>query len=357
MPTKRDVKIIIMGLGNIGRVLLRQLLETREVVARRTGLKLVPIGLADISGLLADPNGLLESTLRAALAAAQAGQLLDTLPGIRPLDKIAGLLRKDVILADVTASPQTDPTLRSALKAGCGIVLANKIPLAGAWAAAKPLFEYPRLRYEVTVGAGLPVIGTLQYLLNTGDEVIAIEGCLSGTLGYWCTELERGVTYSAAVSEAYSLRYTEPDPRDDLSGRDVARKALILARSAGWPLELADLAVEPLYPEELSGVSVQTFIADAGNLDANYARRIEQARAKGQVLRYVARVGPEEGHVGLVGVPKDSPLGTLRGPGNYIALYTRRYDEVPLVIAGPGAGPEVTAAGVLEDLIDLARQM
>jgi len=353
----KQIPIIILGLGNVGSALLRQILDTRDALARRANLRLIPIALADVSGLLFDPDGLPEEILRAALETTANGGLLDALPGIRPLDEVNDALRPGAILADVTASPRTEPTLRAALDAGCGLVLANKIPLAGPWAKAKPFFEHPRLRYEVTVGAGLPVIATLRYLLDTGDRVTAIEGCLSGTLGYLCAELERGVSYSAAVSQARALGYTEPDPREDLSGRDVARKALIMARTAGWPLEMADLTVEPLYPERLAGVSTTEFMATTPTLDEEYTARVEEAQAGGQVLRYVARVGPDGGEVGLVAVPRGRGAVTapLHGPANYIAFHTGRYAEIPLVISGPGAGPEVTAAGVLGDVINLAQ--
>jgi homoserine dehydrogenase len=353
MTHYRSIPIVLMGVGNIGGTLLHQVLETREPLARRTGLRLMPIALADASGLLFDAEGLAEETLRAALQAISGGRLLEAVPGIRLLDEIYAVLRPEAILADLTASTKTVPTLRAALEAGCGVVLANKIPLAAPWAEAQPFFEYPRLRYEVTVGAGLPVIATLRYLLDTGDQVTAIEGCMSGTLGYLCAELERGVSYSVAITQARALGYTEPGPRDDLSGKDVARKALILARSAGWPLEMDDLTIEPLYPETLASVSMDEFMAALPAVDAEYAARIGQAQAEDKVLRYVAQVDPNGGMVGLMAVPKDSPLGALRGPANYVSLRTARYDDLPLVISGPGAGREVTAAGVLGDIIEL----
>ena len=347
------VPIILLGLGNVGGTLLRQILDTRDTVAHRSELRLVLIGVADVRGLLFNPEGLPEETLRAVLQATANGGLLETLTALQPLSGVEGALQSGTILADVTASTKTEPSLRAALAADCGIVLANKIPLSGPWANAKAFFQYPRLRYEVTVGAGLPVIDTLHYLLDTGDQITVIEGCLSGTLGYLCAELEGGVSYSAAVSQARSLGYTEPDPRDDLSGKDVARKALILARTASWPLEMSDLTVEPLYPESLAAVSVERFMATTPTLDKEYTARTSEVQAEGKVLRYVARIGPEGGKVGLTAVPQDGPLGALRGPANYIALHTTRYNKVPLVLSGPGAGPEVTAAGVLGDLIKL----
>ena len=352
-----QIPIILVGLGNIGGTLLRQILETREVQDKRTGMPLMPIAVADVSGALIDLDGLPDETLEAAQAATADGGLLNAMEGIRPLDELHGTLRPGAILADMTATPKTVPTLRAALNAECGVVLANKIPLAGSWKQAQLLLDHPNLRYECTVGAGLPVIDTLHYLLDTGDQVTTIEGCLSGTLGYLCAELERGTPYSKAVAQARELGYTEPDPRDDLSGKDVARKALILARTAGWPLEEDNLAIEPMYDDALAKLSIDEFLETAQTMDRQVARRVAQAKSAGQVLRYVARVSPTGGTVGLTAVDRDGPLGALRGPANYVALYTSRYDQLPLAISGPGAGPQVTAAGVMGDVIKLARHM
>lgn len=348
------VPIILLGPGNVGRALLRQLLDTRDVLARRAGLQLTLAGLADSRALLLDPAGLSGDSLEIALQAKAGGRSLGALPGAGPLSDLTAALQPGAILVDVTASTATGSTLQAALRAGGGVVLANKHPLSGPWAEARTLLEDTRLRYEATVGAGLPAIATLRTLLSTGDRVTAVEGCLSGTLGYLCAQLERGASYSAAVSQAKSLGYTEPDPREDLSGRDVARKALILARTAGWSLEMDDLSVKALYPESLSAVSTPEFMAALPTLDEPYARRVREAQAGGQVLRYVARVGSKGGQVGLETVDQGSLLGALRGPANYLALHTDRYDQEPLVISGPGAGPGVTAAGVLGDIIDLA---
>jgi homoserine dehydrogenase len=358
------VNIILLGLGNVGSALLRQILGTREMLRRRLGRQLVPVAVADISGVLFDPDGLPEASMLAALEATAEGRFLHGLPGILPLSMLGDALRPGTVLADLTASPETGPTLQAALDEGCNIVLANKIPLVQPWAEAQALLATPRLRYEVTVGAGLPIIATLRTLLDTGDRVAAIEGCFSGTLGYLCAQLEGGEPYATAVHQARALGYTEPDPREDLGGRDVARKALILARTVrlsapdatGWPLKMSDLSVEALYPDSLTGVTTEAFMDAAATLNETYADRFNAARAEGDTLRYVARISPEDRDVGLTSVPKDSPLGALRGPANYVAFHTKRYDDVPLVISGPGAGPEVTAAGVLGDVIDIVRQ-
>jgi homoserine dehydrogenase len=356
VTSNRIIPVIFLGVGNIGGTLLRQILNGSDAITRRTGLQFTPVALADVSGVLLDPDGLPEATLYAALETVTGGGLLEAIPGIQPLDNVRAALQPGIIVADMTATPKTRPTLLAAMEAGCGVVLANKIPLAADWHEARAFFEYPNLRYECTVGAGLPVIDTLHTLLDTGDRVTQIEGCLSGTLGYLCTELERETPYSSALAYARAQGYTEPDPREDLSGKDVARKSLILARTAGWSLQESSLNIEPLYPQSLAGISVKDFMAEARTLDDQYAARVGKAKRSGRVLRYVAQVGPEGGTVGLVAVERDGPLGSLRGPANYVALHTERYNRSPLVISGPGAGKQVTAAGVMGDIIKLANQ-
>jgi len=357
------VPLILLGLGNVGQALLRQILGPADSLMRQAGLRPVPTALADSSGVLFDPDGLPEERLDAALRAKADERGLGALPGSRPLDSLLSALLPGAIVVDATASTRTEPFLRAALEAGCSVALANKHPLSGPWEQARGFLQHARLRYEATVGAGLPVIATLRTLLATGDRIAAIEGCFSGTLGYLCAALERDQFYATAVAQARALGYTEPDPREDLSGRDVARKALILSRTvracssdaSGWAIDLASVAVEPLYPDTLADVSVEAFMASASELDASYAARFAAAGAGGQTLRYVARIGPEGSSVGLVTVLRDSSLGALRGPANYVAFHTERYHDVPLAISGPGAGPEVTAAGVLGDIVDLVK--
>lgn len=356
-PDMRVMPVIMLGIGNVGSMLLRLIQETRITAAQRKKLELRLIGLGDISGLLYDPAGLSDDLLQAAQRAAEQHQVLSVLPGIRPLDELPGLLAAGIVLVDVTAAKNTGGLLQEALAAGGGVVMANKNPLTGLWQDTQMLFERPPVRYECTVGAGLPVIRTLKHLLDTGDQAIRIEGCLSGTLGYLCAGLEQGTPYSQIVTQARSLGYTEPDPRDDLSGHDVARKALILARTAGWPLEMSDLVVEPLYPASLAGLSVDEFLTAVRHLDDEYASRFNEAQAEGCTLRYIAQIGPEGGTVALAPVSKASPPGVLRGPANHIAFRTRYYSDLPLAISGPGAGPLVTAAGVLDDILDLASDL
>jgi homoserine dehydrogenase len=354
MTEMHRVPLIILGLGSVGRVLVRQILATREVISSRAGLDLNVVAVVDSQAALSTRSGLTDESLQLALKHKRSNRSLDSLADGQSHRALSDLLVPETILVDVTASSETVSWLEDAARMGCGLVLANKHPLAGDSSRAQKLLAYRDLRYETTVGAGLPVISTLRNLLVTGDSVKQIEGCMSGTLGYLCSQIENGVPYSTAVRQARSLGFTEPDPREDLSGRDVARKALILARTVGWALETTQLAVEALYSDRLSGVSTDMFIDQVQALDGEYSQRNEEAQMHGKVLRYVAHVDPKGGSVGLTAVEKNSLMGALRGPANYFAFRTERYAQEALIISGPGAGLEVTASGVLNDIIDLA---
>ena len=209
--------------------------------------------------------------------------------------------------------------------------------------------------YETNVGAGLPFIDMLQSLMRSGDELKLFGGILSGSLSMIFGLLEDGVAFSAAVEKAIQLGFTEPDPRDDLSGMDVARKLLIIAREVNLELELDDIEVEPVIE---SG-----FAADADNdglierlkeLDEGFAARVESAKAEGGVLRYVGRIENGRCSVSVDVIPKNAPLGSIRDGENALVLHTRYYQPIPLVLRGYGAGADVTAAGVFGDLLRTA---
>jgi len=239
------------------------------------------------------------------------------------------------------------------------VVLANKKPVT----AHKQQYDALRaaaqargrgLLHEATVGAGLPIIDTYQKLIESGDRVAKIEGCPSGTLGYLFGELGRGASFSAALRGAIAKGYPEPDPRDDLSGMDVARKALILGRLLGFAGELEDIAVESLVPPGAERLNLEEFLAALEQYDDAWAQRVASARAGGGVLRYRAIVSPRRIRVGLVAVPASSPMAALNGTDNQFIFTTQRYRTNPLVITGPGAGPAVTAGGILNDVLKLA---
>jgi aspartokinase/homoserine dehydrogenase 1 len=352
----RDV--VLLGAGTIGCAVL-DLLAAHP--ARFARVRLVAV--MDRRGALIDPEGLSRQTLAAIAAAKRGGQSLGDHPGARrgtPREVLHDLTQRALvrpILVDVTAD-DTLQLLRHAAAAGFDLVLANKKPLTAAQNDVEALRatiaeRNGALRFEATVGAGLPTIAALEQLVGTGDRVRRVEGCLSGTLGVVLSALETGTPFSVAVHDALARGYTEPDPRDDLSGLDVARKALILGRMLGQRREFDMLAPESLVRRGAS-LSVEKWLAGLARDDAWWAERADAARGAGATLRYVASVTPAGIEVGLRAVPRESPLGQLRGAANQLVITSDRYHDSPLVITGPGAGPEVTATGVLADLRGLA---
>ena len=246
--------------------------------------------------------------------------------------------------------------MQAAVRKGCGVVLANKLPLAGDLAWFDELTSAPS-RWETTVGAALPVISTLRTILDSGDEVQRIEGSLSGTLGYIASELEAGAPFGATVREAKKRGYTEPDPRQDLGGLDAARKALILGRMLGYRLEMADVQVEPLYPAAMNRLSVDEFLQQADELNAAMTLRASNLTAGGRKLRYAAVVANGRCSVGFVGADPTTKLGSIRTTDSIVVFTTRCYSDNPLAVSGRGAGQEVTANGVLGDIVSLSREM
>jgi homoserine dehydrogenase len=337
-------KIILIGLGKVGHEVIRQLDDC--------ALPLEVCALADSTAYVAgDP--LDTQLINSAIHAKALGESLASLPNAQPLKDLSDHFNKGTIIVDTSAARGID--WGNAIKNECKLVFANKNAHAAPWAQASILYNQPGIRYESTVGAGLPVIASLRSQVVSGDRITCIEGVMSGTLGYLCSQLEAGVSYSQAIKQAFDAGYTEPDPRDDLSGFDVLRKALILARTAGWHLEERDFTIEPLYDERLVGMPVAEFFNLTPLLDETYAQRIEKATREGRVLRYLATITSKGGKIGLQAVERSSQVGALQGPGNYFAIYSQRYNKIPLAIAGPGAGIEVTANGVLNDIIALLR--
>jgi aspartokinase/homoserine dehydrogenase 1 len=209
-----------------------------------------------------------------------------------------------------------------------------------------------RFYYETNVGAGLPVIETLQSLIRSGDKIISIEAILSGTLSYIFNTFKTGISFHDVVQKAKESGFTEPDPRIDLSGMDVARKILILARECGADLELDDIKVNNFLPDEcLNAASVDDFFNSLKNNEAFFQSLLEGAEKDNRVLRYIASFKENKIEVGLQKVSTEHPFYSLHGSDNIVAFETERYDNSPLVIKGPGAGAEVTAAGVLNDIL------
>ncbi|XP_011629283.1 uncharacterized protein LOC18425229 isoform X2 [Amborella trichopoda] len=277
----------------------------------------------------------------------------------KKLIEVGGLLASStgLVYIDCSASADTIIILKSVIEIGCFAVLANKKPLTSDIDIYDKLVSCPRhIRYESTVGAGLPVITSLNRLLTSGDPVHRIIGSVSGTLGYVMSELEDGKPFSEVVRAAKQLGFTEPDPRDDLSGMDVARKALILFRLLGGRTNIGNIKVESLYSDLMGPekMSTQDFLDNGLEmLDDELKKKVNVASSTGNVLRYVCVIEGSSCQVGLLEVPQNSPLGRLKGSDNLIEIYSRCYRELPLVIQGAGAGNDTTAAGVLADIVDL----
>ena len=359
VSTKADV--VVLGFGRIGRELAAQLGIAKEAQGPH-GARVVAV--IDRSGYVFNPRGIPRRRLAELTQEKETGRsLAEARGGIRAdarqaLHDVAQHALSRPILVDVTAGDTSD-ILETALHAGMDIVLANKRPLAEASGAPGGLRRAAaargrRLLHEATVGAGLPIIDTIKKLQESGDEILRIEGCPSGTLGYLFGELGRGTSFSSALRAAMQLGYTEPDPREDLSGMDVARKALILGRLLGFEGELDAVEVESLVPAEFRECSVREFITRLEEMDPAWRARVDRARSAETVLRYRATVSPTTVHVGLVGVSLGSSFATLTGTDNQFAITTARYRTNPIVITGPGAGVAVTAAGVLNDVLKLA---
>lgn len=363
----REAKLTLLGLGQIGRELARQIVSQHPHLHRDLGIDLKVVAVADRSGIQIDDKGFTPAALQRFAKRKESGSRLFDRDSPLTLHELEAMMRAELwmlpsyrpVLVDLT-SEETAPLLLEALEHGFHVVCANKKPLAG------PQIEFDRLmetakehglsvRYEATAGAGLPVLDTIAKLQSSGDTIETILGCFSGTLGFLMTSLEDGVAFSAAVKQAWELGYTEPDPRDDLSGKDVARKALILARTLGYRAEPDDIKLEPLFHDDGAHADAASFVASLSALDDEYRERVERARRSGKVLRYVAKIRRRSISVGIEAVPSTSPLAHLRGTANQVAIYSKRYTN-PLIVTGPGAGATVTAAGVLNDIVAIAME-
>jgi bifunctional aspartokinase / homoserine dehydrogenase 1 len=353
------MEVVLLGFGQIGQALASLLARVD-----RPALSLRVAGVIDRSGFIFDPDGISARRLAGLAAEKRKGRRLADLPkgqaasAEKAVSHIAGYALTRPVLVDLTAD-DTVPALEQALTHGMDLVLANKRPLADRRAVSDGLWQTARARgrrilHEATVGAGLPIIDTYHKLVESGDRVDRIEGLLSGTLGYVLSEVSAGVPFSRAVRSAMTKGYTEPDPRDDLSGMDVARKALILARLLGYQGELRQSSVESLVPKWARSLSREEFVNRLEELDPQWKRRADAAATEGSVLRYVALVTPSKIAVGVQAVSMTSPLAGIKGSDNQLVFTTARYKTNPLVITGPGAGAEVTAAGVLNDILRLA---
>jgi aspartokinase/homoserine dehydrogenase 1 len=360
----QEVSLLVLGKGTVGSQLLTQIHAGSDQLERDHDVLLRVVGIVGRRGATFDDRGIDLDSWQARTAEADGAG--EPVPDVN--DLLERLRRMPVpILVDCTAADGMERVYEEAFARGIHVVAANKKPLTIPWADRERLMGSARKQhrfynYETTVGASLPVIDTLKNLVRTGDHVRLIEGSFSGTLGYVVNEMMAGAKLSEAVRKARELGYTEPNPAEDLSGMDVARKALILARELGLTLSVSDLKVEPLVSTGLPpDAPVEDFFVALQGLDDQMSAHLEALRQEGKSLRYLARIDPSATGtgrpvctVGPVSVDGDHPSTRLRGTESFVAFTTERYRQYPLLVQGAGAGGPVTAAGVLADILKIS---
>jgi bifunctional aspartokinase / homoserine dehydrogenase 1 len=355
----QTVSVGIIGPGVVGAALIAQVQDQLESLRSDFGVDLRVRGIASSTKMLVgEPIDL--STWREDLASGK---------GVKPMSLIgfAAHIQSSslphAVICDCTASDLVSEFYETWLQQGIHIITPNKKANSGPMAYYTAMREAQRrlnthFFYEANVGAGLPIISSIRDLLRTGDQFLEIEGIFSGTLSFIFNEFDGSEPFSAVVARAKELGYTEPEPRDDLGGVDVARKVVILAREIGINIELGDVPVKSLVPEELRGseISTEQFMARLPDSDAALTAMATEAADAGELLRYVGVINATTGKcaVELRRYSKSHPFGRLQGSDNIVSFRTRRYDKQPLVVQGPGAGAAVTAAGVFADMLRLA---
>lgn len=344
---RKTTTLFIAGIGAIGGALLQQIYDyssdTLKVIgacnSKRTLWFSETVEPVDISRVLSQ-NGVEKnwSTI---------------------IQKIMPKNNEQVVFVDATGDAEVADLYLELFRNGIHVVTPSKIANSRSQSHFNSLKETAgdydvQFGYETNVGAGLPVIEPLRNLMATGDEIVEVSGVLSGTMTYLFSQLDSGKTFSESVIKARQLGYAEPDPRDDLSGEDVARKMLILARTCGISIERDDFVAESITPKTLINSDPVTFFEKLSDFDDQWSQRLLKLKKQDKTLRYVGTLNKKGIRVGLQEVDKSTPLGSLTGTNNLIQIKTRRYFDQPLIIQGPGAGKEVTAAGVLADLLKIS---
>ncbi len=350
----RVLNLYLVGTGLIGKTLLKQIFDQSEYLRAEKLLKVCVVGMSNTKKMLLDPKGISLDDWRERLL---TDGVTTSLPAF--VEKIKDYNLPNSVFIDCTSDKDIVQFYESLLDANISVVTPNKVANSG------PYAEYRRLQrtalnrgvkflYETNVGAGLPIINTVQGLITSGDRFLKIEAILSGTLSFIFNTFRPGTSFADVVREAKEKGYTEPDPRDDLSGQDVARKILILAREAGFPLEPEDVTITNLLPEScLAATTIPAFFDELERNNDYFENLLTDAEANGEKLRFIARFENNKASIGLRKVDAEHPFYQLTGADNIVSFTTERYKDRPLVIKGPGAGAEVTASGVFADVVSI----
>ena len=348
------LNLFICGVGTVGGSLVEQIHSQRQKLMQENGLQLNVVGIADASRAMFSREGFDLSNFREELKAKGVPG------GTRELrDGIIGMNIFNSVFVDCTASPDVAALYKDLLQHNVSVVAANKIAASSAYDNYRELKQTARQRgvkylFETNVGAGLPIINTINDLIHSGDKILKIEAVLSGTLNYIFNKLSADVPFSRAIRMAQEEHYSEPDPRIDLSGKDVIRKLVILAREAGYRLEQDDVEKHLFVPDDFFQGTLDDFWQRVPSLDAQFEERRRVLEAEGKHWRFVARLDGGRASVGLEEVAIGHPFYGLEGSNNVILLTTERYREYPMMIQGYGAGASVTAAGVFADIMSIA---
>ena len=347
------LNLFICGIGTVGGMLLEQIRTQQKILMQSKRLKLNVVGISDVYNFILDRDGIdldnYEKILR-------AGEPANT-DNMR--DEIVKMNIFNSVFVDCTASRQIAALYQTLLEHNISVVAANKIAASSDYDSYLKLKQTARdrgvwFRYETNVGAGLPIIGTINDLCNSGDKILKIEAILSGTLNFIFNEIAADVPFSETVRRAKEQRYSEPDPRIDLSGTDVIRKLVILTREAGYKVEQEDVEKHLFVPDSYFEGSLDDFWAKLPELDADFEARRKVLEAEGKRWRFVATMEDGKTNVALKEVPYGHPFYGLEGSNNIVMLTTERYKEYPMLIQGYGAGAAVTAAGVFANIMSIA---
>ncbi len=347
------LNLFLCGVGTVGRSLIEQLASQQEKLKQEHGLKLNVVGLASSKKAVFSREG---------LDLSQWQQLLDAAPASnvhRLRDEVIGMNIFNSVFVDCTASEEVASLYKGFLEHNINVVAANKIAASSDYENYHELKTVAQRRgvkylFETNVGAGLPIIRTINDLIHSGDKILRIEAVLSGTLNYIFNKISADIPFSETVRMAKAEGYSEPDPRIDLSGKDVIRKLVILAREAGYRVEQSDVEAHLFIPETFFRGDVEQFWKNLPSLDADFEQRRRRVESDGKRWRFVAKYENGQASVSLAEIPQGHPFYGLEGSNNIVLLTTERYREYPMLIQGYGAGASVTAAGVFADIMSIA---